>query len=204
VFRIDGVESTRLSRESLLQQVAVVPQDDFLFNMSVRDNIRLGRLDADDDDLNAAVSAAELDGVIDVLPNGLETDAGERGGQLSGGQRQRVALARALIRRPSVLVLDEATSALDAQTEAAIYAAMARLDRSVTVVMVTHRLSSVQNADWIVVLDNGRVAEQGTHGALLAAGGLYSKLWHAQQDKRPGPDNGTARPRSSVTPSLAG
>jgi ATP-binding cassette subfamily B protein len=189
-LRIDGVESARISRRSLRQQLAVVPQDDFLFNLSIADNIRLGRLDASDEDLRAAATGAELAGFINQLPAGLDTYAGERGGQLSGGQRQRIALARALIRQPSVLVLDEATSALDPQTEAAIHAAIGRLDRSVTVVFVTHRLASVQNADWIAVMDGGHVSEQGTHKALLAADGLYARLWQAQERRHDG--NGSA------------
>jgi ATP-binding cassette subfamily B protein len=178
---IDGEDSRRFNRASCRQQFAVVPQEDVLFNLSVSENIRLGRLEASDEEVADAASAAELDRVAEELPNGLDTRVGERGAQLSGGQRQRVALARALIRRPSVLILDEATSALDSQTEAAIHATIDRLDRSVTVVMVTHRLTSARDADWIVVLDHGRVAEQGHHQTLMAARGLYRALWEAQQ-----------------------
>jgi ATP-binding cassette subfamily B protein len=158
-----------------------VPQEDILFNLSVRENVRLGRMNASEDEIDAAATAAELDSVAEQLPYGLDTVVGERGAQLSGGQRQRVALARALLRQPSVLILDEATSALDSQTEAAIHATIGRLDRSVTVVMVTHRLTSVRDADWIVVLSNGRVAEQGSHDKLMLARGLYRGLWEAQQ-----------------------
>jgi ABC-type multidrug transport system fused ATPase/permease subunit len=185
-YRIDGIDSRQVSPESLRQHVAVVPQDDFLFNISVRDNIRLGRPDASEQEYRAAVSAAALDGVEAQLPDGLDTYVGERGAQLSGGQRQRVALARALLRRPSVLILDEATSALDTQTESAIYEALRRLDWEVTVVMVTHRLASVRDADWVVVVDAGRVVEQGAPAALLAAGGLYRALWESQQGSRNG------------------
>jgi ATP-binding cassette subfamily B protein len=138
------------------------------------------------EEFRQAVAAAAVDSVEAQLPHGLDTYVGERGAQLSGGQRQRVALARALVRRPSVLILDEATSALDTQMESAIHEAIARLDRSVTVVMVTHRLASVRSADWIVVLDEGQVVEQGTHATLLATGGLYKRLWEAQGSPRDG------------------
>jgi ATP-binding cassette subfamily B protein len=146
----------------------------------VRENIRLGRPGASDAEVEAAARAAELEEAIEALPRGYETVVGERGQRLSGGQRQRVALARAIIRDPAVLLLDEATSALDPATEAQINATIARLARGRTVVTVTHRLTSVVEADWIVVLERGRLVEQGRHADLLERDGAYRRLWRRQ------------------------
>ncbi len=177
---LDGVDVRELTQASLRAQLGVVLQDSFLFDLSVRENIRYGRLDATDADVEAAAQAAEIHEGILALPEGYETLVGERGGRLSGGQRQRIAIARALVRRPKLLLLDEATSALDPQTEAALNATLQRVGRERTVVAVTHKLDSVVHADRILVFDRGQLVEQGTHGELLAADGLYAQLWHQQ------------------------
>jgi ATP-binding cassette subfamily B protein len=176
----DGVDLRQVSRQSLRSQIGVVFQETFLFNTSLRDNIRQGRLEASDADVEAAARAAELHDFIMSLPEGYDTPVGEGGGRLSGGQRQRVALARALLRRPSVLILDEATSALDPATEAAIMATLSRIARTCTLVVVTHRLAPIVQMDRIFVMERGRLVEQGSHLELLALDGTYAQLWHKQ------------------------
>ena len=177
---IDGADLRELAQGSLREQMGVVLQDSFLFNLSVRDNIRYGRLDATDAEIEAAARDAEIHEAILALPEGYATVVGERGGRLSGGQRQRVGIARALVRNPRILLLDEATSALDPQTEAALNATLQRVGRDRTVISVTHRLDSVAHADRILVFDRGQILEQGTHAELLAKDGLYAQLWHQQ------------------------
>jgi ATP-binding cassette, subfamily B, bacterial len=177
---IDGADVREFTQASLRAQMGVVLQDSFLFNLSVRENIRYGRLDATDADVEAAAQAAEIHEGILALPEGYDTLVGERGGRLSGGQRQRVAIARALVRSPPLLLLDEATSALDSQTEAALNTTLQRVGRDRTVISVTHRLGSVEHADRILVFDRGQLLEQGTHAELLARDGLYAQLWHQQ------------------------
>jgi ATP-binding cassette, subfamily B, bacterial len=176
----DGVDLRSATLESLRSQIGVVLQDNLLFNMSIRENIRLGRLNASDEDVEQAARAAEIHDLILGMPEGYDTVVGERGSRLSGGQRQRVAIARAIIRNPSVLLLDEATSALDPATEAAINDTLERLSRGRTTVNVTHRLASIVNVDRIFVLDAGAVVEWGTHDELVQHGGLYSRLWQEQ------------------------
>jgi ATP-binding cassette subfamily B protein len=176
----DGIDIEEATLESLRGQIGVVFQDSFLFDLSIRENIRMGRLDATDAEVEAAGHAAEIDDLIASLPQGYDTVVGERGGRLSGGQRQRIAIARAIVRNPAVLLLDEATSALDSRTEAAINRTLARLATGRTTVMVTHRLTSAAHADRIYVLDRGRLVEHGTHDELLKGEGLYAKLWHEQ------------------------
>jgi ATP-binding cassette subfamily B protein len=178
--RYDGVDLRHASRADLVRQVAVVFQDCFLFNVSLRENIRFGRLDATDVEVEAAARDAEIHDFIMSLPRGYATPAGEGGAALSGGQRQRIAIARALVRNPAVLFLDEATSALDPGAEAAIRRTIARVSRGRTVVSVTHRLSSAMDFDRLFVLDRGRLAGVGTHRSLLAEGGLYASLWRKQ------------------------
>jgi ATP-binding cassette subfamily B protein len=173
---IDGHDLRSVTLESLRAQLGVVFQDSLLFNMSVRDNIRLGRLDASDADVEEAARAAEVHETILGMQAGYDTLVGEHGGRLSGGQRQRIALARALIRQPAVLILDEPTSALDPETERAVNATLDRLRPGRTTVTVTHRLAAVTNSDQILVLERGRVVERGTHAVLVAREGAYRRL----------------------------
>ncbi|MDP8923449.1 MAG: ATP-binding cassette domain-containing protein [Chloroflexota bacterium] len=176
----DGRDLRQATQASLRSQVGVVFQDSFLFNTTVRENIRLGRVDASDAEVEAAARLAEIDADIKALPAGYETLVGERGGRLSGGQRQRVAIARAMLREPAILILDEATSALDPGTEAAINATLRRVARGRTLISVTHRLSTITDADRIFVFERGRLVEQGRHGDLLERGGTYRTLWEKQ------------------------
>ena len=180
--KIDGHDVRAYTRDSLRAHMAVVFQDNFLFDLSIRDNIRLGNLTATDADVEAAAKGAEVHRFIQSLPRGYDTMVGERGVRLSGGQRQRIAIARALIRNPAILVLDEAASALDQATEAAINKTLKKVSQGRTVISVTHRLTSITDSDIIYVLNHGRLVEQGTHHTLLQRHGLYSKLWLSQGD----------------------
>ena len=182
--KIDGQDVCTYTREALRAQIAVVFQDNFLFDMSIRDNIRLGNLTATDADIKAAAQAAEIHIFIQSLPHGYNTMVGERGVRLSGGQRQRIAMARALVRNPAILILDEAASALDQATEAAINRTLKKVSQGRTVISVTHRLTSVTDSDMIYVLNHGRLVEQGTHHTLLQRHGLYNKLWRSQEDTK--------------------
>jgi ATP-binding cassette subfamily B protein len=176
----DGIDLRDAQLDSLYDQVGVVFQESFLFNTSIRENIRLGKKDATDADVEAAAKLAELHEIILQMPEGYDTIVGERGGRLSGGQRQRVAIARALIRNPSLIILDEATSALDPATEAAINETLEHASLGRTVVSVTHRLQSVVHYDHIFVFKNGRVVESGSHETLLSLGGSYAEMWRRQ------------------------
>ncbi|CEJ16085.1 Putative multidrug export ATP-binding/permease protein [bacterium YEK0313] len=182
--RIDGIDIRTVTQASLRAQMAVVFQDSFLFNTSIADNIRMGNPGATMAQIHAAAAQAEVHDFILSLPQGYDTQVGERGGQLSGGQRQRVAIARALVRDPAVLVLDEATSALDAGTEAKLNETLRRIAETRTVVSVTHRLGSVTTADRIIVLEHGRIVESGRHQELVARGGLYASMWARQRSAR--------------------
>ncbi len=177
---IDGHDARQITQASLRQAVALVPQDVALFNDTLGANIAFGRPGASEADVWAAAEAAELGAFITNLPDGMETKVGERGLKLSGGERQRVGLARALIANPRVLILDEATSALDSRTEAAIQATLRKAKAGRTTLVVAHRLSTVADADEILVLKNGRIVERGSHTALIAAGGEYAALWKKQ------------------------
>jgi ATP-binding cassette, subfamily B, bacterial MsbA len=177
---IGGVDAASLSLADLRANFASVSQDSALFDETLRENILLGRADVAEADLKHALDAAHVSPFLANLPQGLETAAGPRGSSLSGGQRQRVAIARALLADAPILLLDEATSALDAQSESMIADALARLSRGRTTLVIAHRLSTVREADKIVVIDHGRVVEEGRHDALLAKGGLYAQLYRLQ------------------------
>jgi ATP-binding cassette, subfamily B, bacterial len=169
-----------LDLQDLRRSIGYVAQDSFLADASVAANIGYGLDDVSRERVVAAASAAEAHEFITALPNGYDTEVGERGQKLSGGQRQRIALARAIVRNPRLLVLDEATSAVDNETEAAIQRSLETLVVGRTSLIVAHRLSTVRNADRIHVMDGGRIVESGTHASLLAAGGQYAALWRLQ------------------------
>jgi ATP-binding cassette subfamily B protein len=173
---VDGVDLRRLDPSALRAQIGLVPQDTVLFGASARENIRYGRPDASDADIEAAARAAAADEFLRRLPEGYDTFLGERGTRLSGGQRQRIALARAILKDPPILLLDEATSALDAESERLVQAALEVLMRGRTTLVVAHRLATVLKADRIIVLDHGRIVGSGTHGTLLTSSPLYARL----------------------------
>ncbi|WP_035517511.1 ABCB family ABC transporter ATP-binding protein/permease [Pseudohaliea rubra] len=182
--RIDGQDLREVTQESLRRAVGIVPQDTVLFNDSLRENIRYGRPGASDEEVQAALARAHLEAFVAGLPEGMDTTVGERGLKLSGGEKQRVAIARALLKDAPILVFDEATSSLDSRSEAAVLDALKALARSHTTLVIAHRLSTVIDADELVVLSEGRVVERGTHDDLLARNGYYSHLWLAQQRER--------------------
>jgi ATP-binding cassette subfamily B protein len=177
---IDGVDIRTITQDSLRARMTYVFQDSYLFNVSVRENIRMGRMGASDEDVEVAAKRAEIDEYIRTLPQGYDTGVGERGLNLSSGQRQRIAIARALMRDAEILALDEATSALDPGTESAINHTISRIGKGRTVVSITHRLSTVSTYDKIIVMSGGRMVEAGKHDELLARGGQYAQLWRKQ------------------------
>ena len=186
---IDGTDIRAVSQQSLRRAIAIVPQDCVLFNDTLRENIRYGRPSASDAEVEAAVTAAYLDDFVARVPDGLDAKVGERGLKLSGGERQRVAIARAVLKDASILVFDEATSSLDSESEQAVMSAFRALAGHHTAVVIAHRLSTVIDADNILVLENGRLVEQGQHQALLSRSGRYAELWRAQQ-REEGPGRG--------------
>jgi ATP-binding cassette subfamily B protein len=179
---IDGQDIRNVTQTSLRASIGMVPQDTVLFNDTIRYNIRYGRWDATDAEVEEAAQLAQIDGFIRMSPKGYETQVGERGLKLSGGEKQRVAIARTVLKAPPILVLDEATSALDSHTEQEIQDALERVSRNRTSLVIAHRLSTIVGADEIIVLDQGRIAERGTHGQLLATGGLYASMWNRQRE----------------------
>ncbi len=180
IIRIDSVDIKHLDPKDWRGHIGLVPQDPIIFSATVRDNIRAGNPHASDEEIKAAAAAAQALGFIEALPNGFATHVGEKGVQLSGGQRQRIAIARALVRKPTLLLLDEATSALDSANETAIQAALEEVSTSCTTMVIAHRLSTVQKADRIIVLNKGTIESVGTHAQLMEQSELYRKLAKAQ------------------------
>jgi ATP-binding cassette subfamily C protein CydCD len=185
--RLEGHDLREYGLDELRRRIALVAQDTYLFNDTLRNNVLLARPDATETEVMAAVEQAALTEFVEGLPDGLETVVGERGAQLSGGQRQRVAIARAFLKDAPILILDEATSHLDAVSEQAVRGALDLLARSRTTLVIAHRLSTVRNAHRIIVLEDGRVAETGTHRELLDKGGLYAHLVSRQLASASGP-----------------
>ena len=179
---IDGQDLTGVTQESLRDALGLVPQDVVLFNDTLRANVAYGKPDATEVEIIEALERAQLGEFLRRLPDGLDTKVGERGLKLSGGEKQRVGVARTIIKNPAVLVLDEATSALDSQTEKEVQGALAEASRGRTTISVAHRLSTIAEADRIFVMDEGEIAEVGTHEALLKLGGIYAGMWKRQSE----------------------
>ena len=180
VVTLDGVDVARLDPAALRGEIALVPQDAFIFGASVADNIAYGAPGATREAIVAAAKKAAADGFISALPQGYDTQLGERGVTLSGGERQRIAIARAILKDAPVLLLDEATSALDAENETLVQSALETLMKGRTTLVIAHRLATIVNAHRILVIEAGSIVEEGTHASLLAAGGLYARLARLQ------------------------
>ncbi len=179
---IDGQDIARVTQKSLRKVIGMVPQDTVLFNDTIRYNIRYGRWEASDAEVEQAASMAQIDNLIRMAPKGYDTEVGERGLKLSGGEKQRVAIARTILKAPPILVLDEATSALDSHTEREIQDALERVSKGRTTLVIAHRLSTIVGADEIIVLEAGEIVERGTHAVLLAKKGLYESMWNRQRE----------------------
>ncbi|HEX5510062.1 MAG TPA: ATP-binding cassette domain-containing protein, partial [Pseudolabrys sp.] len=179
---IDGQDISMVTQKSLREAIGMVPQDTVLFNDTIRYNIRYGRWEAIDTEVEEAARLAQIDGFIRLSPQGYETEVGERGLKLSGGEKQRVAIARTILKGPPILLLDEATSALDSHTEKEIQDALERVSANRTTLVIAHRLSTIVGADEIIVLDQGEIVERGTHYGLLARNGLYASMWNRQRE----------------------
>jgi ATP-binding cassette subfamily B protein len=181
--RVDGQDLRGITQSSLRSALGLVPQDVVLFNDTIRYNIAYGKPDATQRELEEAARRAQLLHFIESLPQGWDTRVGERGLKLSGGEKQRVGIARVVLKNPTILILDEATSSLDSATEAEVQDALAQAARGRTTLVVAHRLSTIADADQIVVLDAGRIVERGTHAALISKDGLYASLWRHQAEE---------------------
>jgi ATP-binding cassette subfamily B protein len=181
-IEIDGQDIRDVTQVSLRSAIGMVPQDTVLFNDTIRYNIRYGRWEATDAEVEEAARHAQIDHFIRIAPKGYETEVGERGLKLSGGEKQRVAIARTILKGPPILLLDEATSALDSHTERDIQDALDRVSKNRTTLVIAHRLSTIVGADEILVLDRGAIVERGTHPQLLARGGLYASMWNRQRE----------------------
>ncbi len=180
---IDGKDIRDVTVGSLRDNIGMVPQDTLLFNTTIKENVLYGRLDATDEEVWAAIRAANAEKFIKELPHGIDTKVGDRGLVLSGGQRQRIAIARAILKDPKILILDEATSALDTESEKIVQDALDKLMVGRTSFVIAHRLSTIKNADVILVLNHGVIAEKGTHDELMAKGGLYYELYTMSAQK---------------------
>ena len=180
---VNGMDIREVTQKSQRAAIGIVPQDTVLFNDTILYNVRYGRHEAGDDEVVAAARAAHIHDFVMSLPAQYETMVGERGLKLSGGEKQRVAIARAILKNPRILIFDEATSALDSKSEKAIQAELERISKGRTTLVIAHRLSTVMDADEILVLDKGRIVERGPHRSLLEAGGLYAQMWALQQQE---------------------
>ncbi|MEL6735314.1 MAG: ATP-binding cassette domain-containing protein, partial [Pseudomonadota bacterium] len=200
---IDGQDLRAIEQDSLRAAIGMVPQDTVLFNDTIAYNVRYGRMDATDEEVRQAADRAQIGDFIERLPQGFDTQVGERGLKLSGGEKQRVAIARTLLKAPPILILDEATSALDTQTEQEIKAALDVVSQNRTTLVIAHRLSTVIDADEIIVLKAGEIAERGTHSDLLDKGELYAAMWNRQREASDA-EEALRRARESDTEGLLG
>ena len=197
---IDGQDIRDVSQASVRRATGIVPQDTVLFNDTIYYNIAYGRPDSSPAEVESAARLAHIHDFIMALPDGYQSMVGERGLKLSGGEKQRVAIARTIIKDPCILLFDEATSALDTQTEQEIQANLRELSQGRTTLIIAHRLSTVVDADEIIVLDQGQIVERGTHADLLAAEGRYAEMWRRQQE---GADNGNSGRNGHIEPAPA-
>ena len=175
-LKIDGIDFKVMTLESLRELLGLVTQDSISFNDSIKNNIRLGKQEATDEEIIAALKVANAYEFVSDLPNGIETNIGDAGGKLSGGQKQRLSIARAVLKNPPIMILDEATSSLDTESEKFVQVALENMMQNRTSIVIAHRLSTIQKADKIVVMQKGEIVEQGTHNELLAQNGTYTKL----------------------------